>query len=446
MQFFSHDRKYKIALQFGDQCFSFADLETAVLKMELALKKLPSGILVLTAQPNSIFIIQLLAALNINKPVALMTVGDSEKSKRDILGRSMTVDDQGELLEMKEDHLIQHHPDLALVLFTSGSTGSMKAVQLSLKNIMANCNAVIQALEFSRIKDQLLFLPLSYSFGLLGQLLPGLCAGIKTHIMTQFTDIKNVLETSSIPQMWSGVPSHWVAIQKMAMLFPESAAKIRSIVSAGAPLNVSMRDRLMQTFPKAIIYNNYGLTEASPRVLTYSSQDPLFLTDFAGYPIGDWQVNLSKENELLIKGPQLMLGYLGEEQALTKDGWFYTGDLAEQLSSGLIAIKGRLDYIVNIAGEKINLIEIERTICDLQGMKEVLVIPLVDELYGIRLLACFEKNHFPSNTTEEMLTVQIKDYFLPKKLPIKAQLFDKLPRNPHGKLDRKTLVLTHKEE
>lgn len=444
MQFFSPDRKNKIALQFGTQCFSFADLETAVLKMELALKKLPSGILVLTAQPNSIFIIQLLAALNINKPIALLIADDPEK--RGILGRSMTVDEQGELLEMKEEHLIQHHPDLALVLFTSGSTGTMKAVQLSLKNIMANCHAVIKALEFSRIKDQLLFLPLSYSFGLLGQLLPGLCAGIKTHIITQFTDIKNVLETGSIPQMWSGVPSHWVAIQKMAMLFPASAARIRSIVSAGAPLNVSMRERLMQTFPKAIIFNNYGLTEASPRVLTYSSQDPLFLKDFAGYPIGDWQVNLSKENELLIKGPQLMLGYLGEEQALQKDGWFYTGDLAEQLSSGLIAIKGRMDYIVNIAGEKINLIEIEHKIYDIKGMKEVVVIPLVDELYGIRLLACFEKNHFPSNTTEEMLTVQIKDYLLPKRLPIKAQLFNRLPRTPHGKLDRKTLVLTHKEE
>ena len=333
------------------------------------------------------------------------------------------------------------------MLFTSGSTGQMKAVQLSIKNIAANCHAVISALEFYRVRDQLLFLPLSYSFGLLGQLLPGLIAGIKTQLITQFTDIKNLLETGAVPQMWSGVPSHWVAITKMATLYPESAAKINAIVSAGAPLAIPLRYHLKQTFSNAIIYNNYGLTEASPRVLTYSSKDPLFLENYAGYPVGDWKVCLSEDNELLIQGNQLMLNYLGEEKSTRiKNGWFYTGDKAEILSSGLVAIKGRLDQIVNIGGEKVNLLDIEHQICQFEKIKEVIVLPLADELYGIRLLVCLERGIFGTNTTEQMLTEQLKKHFLPKKLPISVQLLEKLPRNQHGKLDRKALLLSiHKD-
>ncbi|MBI2784810.1 MAG: acyl--CoA ligase [Legionella longbeachae] len=445
MQFLTKDFPKKIALSFEEQNLSFAELEAKIQKMSLQLKKLPTGILILQALSHPLFIIQLLAALHIGKPVALLAQ-EFDQEKRAILSTHMTIDRHGELLELQENKL-KCHPELALALFTSGSTGQMKAVQLSQKNIAANCQAVIKALEFSRIQDQLLFLPLSYSFGLLGHLLPGLNAGITTKLITQFTDIKTLLESPEVPQMWSGVPSHWVAISKIATVYPESAAKITAVVSAGAPLTTTLRSSLVDTFPNAIIYNNYGLTEASPRVLTYSSRDPLFLEDYAGYPVGDWQVRLSEDNELLIKGSQLMLGYLGEKkQTRIESDWCYTGDLAEILPSGLISIKGRMDHLVNIGGEKVNLIEIEHKICQIEGIKEVIVLPLADELYGIRLLACFEQNLLKPNITEQILTEQLKKHLLPKKFPINVQFLETLPRNQHGKLDRKALLLLSKKE
>ncbi|WP_115708141.1 class I adenylate-forming enzyme family protein [Legionella sainthelensi] len=447
MQFLAQNFPHKIALSCEDQDVSFAELTVEIEKMSLQLKKLPPGILVLQARSHPLFVIQLLASLNIGKPVALISHQESDLQKRTILSTNMTINEAGELLELQENNQNQHHPEVALVLFTSGSTGQTKAVQLSLNNIIANCHAVIKALEFYSINDQLLFLPLSYSFGLLGQLIPGLIAGIKTQLVTQFTDIKNFLETGIAPQMWSGVPSHWVAMTKMAALYPDSTAKVKAVVSAGAPLALHLREHLIQTFPNARVYNNYGLTEASPRVLTYSSNDPLFLKDYAGYPVGDWQVCLSEEHELLIRGSQLMLGYLGDEtSSKIKNGWFYTGDLAEILSSGLVSIKGRLDYIVNIGGEKVNLIDIEHKICQCSEIKEAMVLPIADELYGVRLLVYLERGTFSPNKTEQMLTEQFKQYFLPKKLPISVQLLEKLPRNQHGKLDRKALLLsTYKE-
>lgn len=241
--------------------------------------------------------------------------------------------------------------------------------------------------------------------------------------------------------MWSGVPSHWVAINRMAAPYPESAAKITAIISAGAPLSTSLRAELRHTFPNAILYNNYGLTEASPRVLTYSSEDPLFMEQYAGYPVGDWQVKLSDDQELLIRGNQIMLGYLGEkEQSKVHNGWLSTGDIAQILPSGLVAIKGRRDNVVNIGGEKVNLSEIEQKLCLIDAIKEVVLIPVEDEIYGIRLLACLEKNMLYLPVTEQQLTEKIQVHLLPRKLPITVRFLEKIPRNQHGKPDRKALL------
>lgn len=129
--------------------------------------------MVLYATPKPLFVIQLLAALHIGKPIALLAHHESDQEKRLILSTNMTVDAQGELLEIQENKQIKHHPELALVLFTSGSTGQMKAVQLSLKNIIANCQAVINALEFSKVVDQLLFYLYRTLLACLGNYSPG---------------------------------------------------------------------------------------------------------------------------------------------------------------------------------------------------------------------------------------------------------------------------------
>lgn len=446
MQFISENQSGTLAIKAGHHEISYAELNKEIQEVAAQLKRLPTGILILNAAPSIEFIIQLLAAFAINKPIALCASGLSEEdmqARLNILGTAMTVDNHGALKTLYQNPDITPHPDLSLILFTSGTTGQVKAVQLSQKNIMANCQAVMNVLGFSKIKEQLLFLPLSYSFGLLGQLLPGLMAGITTQLINQFTEIKTFLETGHIPQMISGVPSHWVALSKMARLYPESAAKILILVSAGAPLSVALRAELKQHFPNATIYNNYGLTEASPRVLTYSSDDPLFSEPYAGYPIGDWKARLSEDNELLIQGSQIMLGYLGEpNDNRLQNGWLHTGDIAEITPSGLIAIKGRRDNQVNIGGEKVNLVEIEHKLCQIEEISEVILLPQEDTIYGIRLVACFDKTTLPASLTEQELTEKIQMHLLPRKLPLTVRFLEQLPRNQHGKLDRKTLLAT----
>ncbi len=437
MQFLSNNLPQKTAIQLGDEQISFDQLHNDINQTAQELKKLPQAILILDASPSITFIIQFMAALEIGQPVALFSnqwSHEERKTRIGILGSSMEIDHSTQLTNIHNISSTRHHPELALILFTSGSTGEVKAVQLSKHNIEANCLAVIQALEFSKVDNQLLFLPLSYSFGLLGQLIPGLLSGITSQLITQFTDIKSLLELGQVPQMWSGVPSHWVALSRMAGTYPESAKKVESIISAGAPLTTTLRHELSQSFPNATIFNNYGLTEASPRVLTYSSHDPLFMEDYAGYPIGDWEIKLSEDQELFIKGPQLMLGYLGEHKK-TDQEWFATGDLAQILPSGLVAIKGRRDMLVNVGGEKVHLAELEQKISRIEGIKEVVVLPVTDTIYGVRLVAYLEK----TTLTEEELTEKIQNQLLPRKLPISVKLLEKIPKTQNGKIDRKAL-------
>ncbi|HGT2641597.1 TPA: class I adenylate-forming enzyme family protein [Legionella pneumophila] len=445
MQFLAPDVPDKVAIAQENQAITFDELTHAVLECSNQLLKLPKTIIILHAAPDIEFIIQLLACLETNRPIALFPNSISEEEKQirlSLLGNAIMINEKGELQEIYENKTIKPHHQTALVLFTSGSTGKVKAVQLSSINIKANCHAVMKALEFKKVQDQLLFLPLSYSFGLLGQLLPGLMFGLSTRLITHFTDIKMLMEQGTIPQMWSGVPSHWVAINAIAKRYPDSAAKIKAIVSAGAPLSTALRADLKQIFPNAIIYNNYGLTEASPRVLTYSSDDPLFTENYAGYPVGDWKVKLSTENELLIRGTQIMLGYLGEKDSTKiQNGWLSTGDIAEILPNGLVAIKGRRDSLVNIGGEKVNLSEIEQKICQIDVIKEAIVIPQEDRIYGIRLVVCIEKTTLHSQISKQYLTEKIQTHLLPRKLPIQVHLMPSLPRNKHGKLDRNALVL-----
>ena len=105
-----------------------------------------------------------------------------------------------------------------------------------------------------------------------------------------------------------------------------------------------------------------------------------------------------------------------------------------------MAIKGRRDNLVNIGWEKVNLTEIEQKLCLIDEIKEILLLPLEDKIYGIRLLACLEKSMLGGPATEHQLMEKIQRHLLPRKLPVSVRFLEKIPRNQHGKPDRNALL------
>ena len=435
------------ALVCGDERLTFAELRQRVDDLAGELAALESDVVILDAHSDPATVIQFMALLQLGRPAAMFSSTWTQHEievRRAMLGNAVHLDAGGAVTWTSPSQESAHHPDAAVILFTSGSTGEPHAVQLSRRNIDANTRAVLDTLDFDQASEQTLFLQLSYSYGLLGQLVPALEVGVTTHLLPRFNDARVVLETSQAQGMWSGVATHWEALLRLTTPPPENTAGITHVISAGAPLSIDLRARLRDRFPNATLYNNYGQTEAGPRVLSFSSRHPLFFKGYVGYPVGDFEIRATDEDELLLKGSQIMTGYLGDEEATEekiRDGWLYTGDMARIGDGDLVEILGRRDQLVKVGGERISLREIEEELSTWAEIDEAAVLVDVDEVYGNRLVGFL----VGGDPLEDMGRRHIIDTLAQRlswqKVPRRYFLLDALPRRPNGKLDRQALPL-----
>jgi len=401
----SQTNKNSYALIFQDEKISFDQLN------HLIEKKIPElthdKIEFIKASNTLECIVSILSALKADKPIALFSENITEKKYKNsaefILKSSL-------------------HPDTALILFTSGSSGDSKMVQLSHKNIKANTKAVIEALDFDKIEVQALFLPLSYSYGLLGQLLPALTLGKTTYVLDHMIKIKSLVENNLV-QMISAVPSQHIVLLKIL----NDTKALSHIISAGAPLYLNLRRELVKKYSHGTIYNNYGQTELSPRALSLKSSDPDFLTDATGRVVRGLEYKINPEGELLFKGEQVMLGYLGESE--NKSQWHNTGDLALD-DNGLITIQGRKDALVKIAGQRVSLKFLEAIIEKESSVNHAAVLYKEDELYGQKLFLFYEGS---------LLEKEILEIFKLESglsiIPEEIIKLDQFPKNSNGKID-----------
>jgi long-chain acyl-CoA synthetase len=434
------------ALVCGGDRLTFAQLCERVHATAGDMASLDSGVVILDAYSDAATVIRFLALMQLRRPVAMFSstwTSHEIDVRRAMLGRAMHLDGEGGVVWTSQSKEIVHHRDAAVILFTSGSTGEPRAVQLTRQNVDANTRAVLDTLDFEQAAEQTLFLQLSYSYGLLGQLVPAMEAGVTTRLLPQFANARIVLETSQARGMWSGVATHWEALLRLTDPAPENTAGITHIVSAGAPLSVNLRGRLRDRFPNATLYNNYGQTEAGPRVLSFSSRHPEFFNGYVGYPVGDFEVRLTEEGELLLRGSQIMPGYLGDERATTgkiKDGWLYTGDMASIEEDGLVEILGREDQLVNIGGERISLREIEEELDNWAEVDEAAVLVKDDEIYGSSLICFLVGDERLQSLGGRAIMERLSQRLSWHKVPRRIYLLQALPRRPNGKLARSELL------
>jgi len=436
-------RHREIALVTRAGACSYADLHRAISDRMHVLHGLDDGIAVVTASMTADFVATLLALLGLGRPVAVFSPSwttDERDTRRALVGPCVELDAQGVVTRRWHGAPVPVHQLTRLILFTTGSTGQPKAVQLSESNIRSNTRAVIEALAFRTVDTQTLFLPLSYSYGLLGQLLPALDRGMRTELVERLVDLSDGLAAQTIRGMISGVPSHYETILRMV---PQGFAchSLSHIVTAGAYSSPDLRRRLHQAFPEATIYNNYGQTEASPRILCFTSAHPLFYSPATGYPVGDLRVRCSERGELLVGGSQVMLGYLGDVEGTRDkmtDGWLATGDLASIAEDGLVSIAGRIDELVNIGGERTSAMEIESVIRRVDGVRNAAVLFVPDDLYGVASVAYVEVTG--RDVTEDAILVALRRLVSRHKIPRALHVIPALPLNSHGKVDRAALT------
>lgn len=260
-------------------------------------------------------------------------------------------------------------PELALLLATSGSTGSPKLVRLTLENLAANARAIVSYLRLTAEDRGLASLPMSYSYGLSvinSHLLAGAALLVPSDSFLQrgYWDFVSAQRPSSL----AGVPYHYEVMLRTRMLERELPG-LKVLTQAGGRLSP---DRVCQVGELSFrrgwqFFVMYGQTEATARIAYLPPDRLLEKPDSIGVAIPEGRLSLDRDTgELLYAGPNVMLGYAETRHDLAKGdelrGQLRTGDLAKCDEEGLYYIVGRLKRFLKIHGRRFNLDELEEAV------------------------------------------------------------------------------------
>lgn len=267
--------------------------------------------------------------------------------------------------------------DDAVLITTSGTTGTPKIVRLTHKGILENIRMHLSSLGIYRPVIAAQTLELSYSYGLIASLLSVLYTQ-GTVILISRLDIPFIC--SKIKQFnidfWVGSPALFrYLIDHFNLSIKESLKPLTKITIGGDKCLPSLRANIREVLKPVDINITYGVTEAGPRVSTLPSDYLLEKPTSVGLPFKEVQVRiLDHENEecgpeevgqVVIKSPSLMAGYYSNEDLTSRvlrDGWFYTGDFGKLDRQGFLYLMGRMDHEFKMNGRRINPRVIEECI------------------------------------------------------------------------------------
>ena len=346
--------------------------------------------------------------------------------------------------------------DLALLLYTSGTSGRPKGVALTHGNIEGNIRQVLDFVKFGDGEVMLGVLPQFHSFGLTALTLLPLTAGLKAVYTARFIPAKIVrLVREHRATVLFAIPSMYNALLHVKDAGPQDFASLRFTVSGGEPLSQAVFDGWRERY-KVTINEGYGLTETSP--ITNWCRPDEWRRGSVGKPLPRLQqlivdIETGRElppghdGEVRMAGPNVMRGYFKrpEETAAAFDsrGFFRTGDIGRFDTDGHLHITGRLKEMLIVAGENVFPREIEEVLNAHPSVKEAGVIGKTDPMRGEQPLAFVELKESPEGVkaafNERELLTWCRARLAGYKVPDEIRVIEALPRNPTGKVLRREL-------
>lgn len=431
-----------IALIDGDkeQIVTYGELEKEVAEYKKQFRKEKSLIFCL-CQNNIATIAAYLAILESDHACLLLdknTPQDMIEKLIDLYNPHYVIDPGKEIIyrnKTDEPHL---HPDLKLLMSTSGTTASPKLIRLSLRNIESNAKAIAKYLKIDQQERAIASLPMHYSYGLSvinSHLLKGASIVLTDSSIVQapFWKIFNKHECTS----FAGVPYTYQILDRLR--FEKfDLPTLKTMTQAGGRLDKPLIEKFWQYMNKngGKFFVMYGQTEASARI---SYLDPKFLPQKLGsigkaLDGGELKID-EKSGELIYHGDNVMLGYAENKSDLAMgdelNGVLKTGDLGYIDDDGFFFLTGRLKRISKVYGLRINLDEMEEHLHNFSP----LALTGSDERIFIHL----EKTHsekFPKCIEE--LAIRYKLH----KNTFELVEIDKLPRSASGKIEYSKLKVS----
>ena len=343
--------------------------------------------------------------------------------------------------------------DPAVILYTSGTTGYPKGAVLSHRNLLANVESCIQAIELKEKDCFILFLPMFHAFTFTVCVLLPLYLGAKIVILDSVMPFHRVLKSLVLDRItvFVSIPIVYKLLlrAKIPAFFFFWIMPLRLCVSGGAPLPPEVQAGFEKRF-KIPLLEGYGLSEAAP-VVTINPLSDVRRPGSIGLPLPGVQVKIVAESgaeaevnevgEITVKGPNVMAGYYQApeltEQAL-KDGWLYTGDMGRQNQDGFIYIVDRKKDMILVHGMNVYPREVEEVILRHPGVAETAVIGKNDEHHGeIPVAFIVAKKKAELNAKE--IAHFCRQHLAAYKVPRQIHLVENLPKTATGKISKKEL-------
>ena len=384
-------------------------------------------------------------------PELLLAASDADLPELPVAVRRVSVDERSRS-ELRAD---VDPESVAIVLYTSGTTGPPKGVLLPHRALESNLAALAAAWQWTA-EDRLVHgLPLSHIHGLvLGTLGPLRLGGTVEHL-GRFSPAGVAGALLRGGTMLFGVPTMYHRLAGAAeddRAIADALGEARLLVSGSAALPATLHERIERICGQRVV-ERYGMSEAMMIAAVRADGDRR--PGYVGRPLPGVDVRLVADDgtlvtarddatigEVAVRGPNVFLGYLNRDEdtrAVMRDGWFMTGDLAVRAPDGYVRLVGRRSTdLIKSGGYRIGAGEVENALLEHPAVAEVAVTGEPDEDLGERIVAWVVLSNGREAGPDE-LSAFVAKALTPHKRPRTVRFVASLPRNEMGKVRKRDL-------
>ncbi|MFN2561771.1 MAG: FadD3 family acyl-CoA ligase [Jatrophihabitans sp.] len=328
--------------------------------------------------------------------------------------------------------------DVSDILFTSGTTGRSKGVQSAHRQVLAVARAWAECGEVSAADRYLVINPFFHSFGYKAGIAVCLLTGA-TMVPQAVYDVDEAMRLVAAERIsvLPGAPTIFQTILDHPRRSEHDLSSLRFAVTGAAVVPVALVERMQRELSFEIVLTAFGMTEAVVATMCRRGDAPELVARTCGRAVADFETRIGDQGELLLRGPNVMLGYLDDPAAtaaaINGDGWLHTGDVGTLDDAGYLTITDRLKDMYISGGFNVYPAEVEQALARLEGVAESALIGVPDERLGEVGLAFVVRKPGAVLDADGVLAF-CRERLANYKVPRAVEFVETLPRNLSGKV------------